>query len=62
MSRPTVDIYCQIKHETDNAILIDEGDKTVWIPLSQVEEIPRKKDGYATVVMSEWIATQKGII
>lgn len=62
MKKPTVDIYCQIKHETDNAILIDEGDKTVWIPLSQVEEIHRKKNGYATVVMTEWIATQKDLI
>ena len=60
----TYEIACHIKHETDNAILIEDEtmDEPIWIPLSQVEEIHRNKDGLATVVMTDWIARVKGLI
>ena len=55
---------CEFVHETDNAILIkDPTDNTEhWIPLSQVDEIHRDKDKkFGTIVMSDWIADQKGL-
>lgn len=68
--KDTIEIPCNIKHETDKALLIqafseDEDDEvSVWIPLSQVEKITRGIVGNeysCSVVMSKWIAQTKGI-
>lgn len=34
----------------------------IWLPLSQVEEIHRDKNGFGSVVMTDWIARTKGLI
>jgi len=52
-----VDIACEIRAETERAIQIFDGDKTVWLPRSQVEI---GDDG--TVAMPSWLATEKGLI
>ena len=54
----------RIQAETTNAILIYDfaSESDVWIPLSQVDEIHRQKDGTATIVVSDWIARVKGLI
>ena len=54
----------RIKAETTNAILIYDfaSESEVWIPLSQVDEIHRLKDGTATIVISDWIARVKGLV
>lgn len=65
--KEVVEIKCEIVHETDKAILIGDYlgiDKhRVWIPLSFISEIHRTAgtEGYDTVVMSTWIAKQKGL-
>lgn len=57
------ELTATIQRETDNAILLDSEDldEAIWIPLSQVEEIHRQKNGVALVVMSDWIAQVKGL-
>ena len=58
-------VHARIEHETDKAILIDfdEAEDPIWIPLSQVEEITRVDPApWAQIVMSAWIAKEKGII
>lgn len=54
----------RIQAETANAILIHDfaSESDVWIPLSQVDEIHRQKDGTATIVITDWIARVKGLI
>lgn len=52
-----VDIAGELRHETDKALLIFDGDKTVWLPKSQVEV---NDDG--TFAMPEWLAKDKGLI
>ena len=55
---------CEFVHETTNAILIRDlkDAEEYWIPLSQVESIHRDKNKlYGTIVMSDWIAEQKGL-
>lgn len=54
---------------TDKAVQIidptDEPEATVWLPLSQVEEMHGRVDGKRTegrIVMSEWIAAEKGLL
>jgi len=64
MNDKTFEIACEFKHETDSAILIVDpvSSEELWIPLSQVEEIHRDKNGFGTLVMSEWIARKKGLL
>ena len=72
LAKDTVSIDCDIKHETDKAILVShhtsEGDlEKNWFPLSQVHEIHRKESVSAglftdRIVVSKWIAAQKGVI
>lgn len=61
MSRPNeVEIECRFLRETENAVLIEVEDEQVWIPLSQVSEMHKGSRG--SIVMSQWIANQKGLI
>lgn len=51
-----------VVRETDNAILLrTEDGEEVWVPFSQIDEIHRDRNGMARVVMSQWIAKQKGL-
>lgn len=52
-----VDIAGELRHETDKAFLIFDGDKEVWLPKSQVEN---NDDG--TFAMPEWLAKDNGLI
>lgn len=58
----SVSVECVIKHETDRALLVrvEETGEEVWLPLSQVEEVHHTKP-VATVVITDWIAEQKGL-
>lgn len=61
------EIACTFLAETDNAVLIHDpaSDEEIWIPLSQVEEMHHPKGDFpkdGTIVMSEWIARQKGLL
>ena len=52
-----VDIAAELMGETDRAFRIFDGDRTEWLPKSQVE---RNDDG--TFTMPEWLAKDKGFI
>ena len=52
-----VDVAAELKGETDSAYRIFDGDRTEWVPKSQVE---RNDDG--TFTMPEWLALEKGFI
>ena len=60
---PTFEMACIFKVETDKAVLIYDpaSEEEVWIPLSQVCEMHKNKKGEGTIVMTEWIAKQKGL-
>ena len=51
-----VDVSAELKRETDKAFLINDGDKEVWLPKSQVE---RDRN---TFTMPEWLAQEKELI
>lgn len=62
--QPTFEMACRFTgRETDKAVEIaDEASgELLWIPLSQVVETHREKNGYGTIIMTEWIARQKGL-
>ncbi len=51
------DLAAEIKGETDLAWRLFDGDKTEWVPKSQVEN-----NGDGTFTMPEWLAKNKGFI
>lgn len=61
---PTFELACRRIKETDKAVLLYDfaSKEEIWIPLSQVFEMHFNKSSHeGTVVMSEWIAKQKGL-
>jgi hypothetical protein len=58
MKSDLVDIACEIRHETEKAYLIFDGDKEVWIPKSLGEWDQDEK----TMAMPERFALDKGLI
>jgi hypothetical protein len=58
MKSDLVDISCEIRHETEKAYLIFDGDKEAWIPKSVGEWDQDTK----TMAMPERFALDKGLI
>lgn len=56
------DVVC--KYETDAALLCEIDEKEYWIPKSQISNDSEvtAEDDVGTLVVSEWIATQKGLV
>lgn len=53
---------CVRSRETDNAVLvIDPDGERFWFPLSQVESMHFDKNESGSIVVSDWIAEQKGL-
>jgi gentisate 1,2-dioxygenase len=52
-----VEIIAELIHETEQAYLIDDGDREVWIPKSQVEY--QEADLF---MIPEWLAIEKELI
>lgn len=60
----TFALACSFLRETDDAVLVHDHatDEDIWFPLSQVEEMHRDKRGDGTIVVTDWIARQKGLL
>lgn len=62
---PSYEMSCYFPgQETEGAVkIVDPVNNTAyWIPWSQVLETHKDKSGYGTIVMTEWLAKQKGLI
>lgn len=63
----TVKINITLVSRTDLAILVNDGQREVWVPLSQiVEEIEEPKGNFGLVtttaiVVPDWVAREKGL-
>jgi hypothetical protein len=55
---------CTFVRETDNAVLVHDhaSEEDVWIPLSQVESMHKDRNDSGSIVVSDWIARQKGLL
>jgi hypothetical protein len=51
------DFAATLKHETDNAFLVNDGDRDYWLPKKLTEN---NNDG--TWTLPEWLAVEKGIV
>lgn len=61
----TFEFSCRKVRETDAAILVEEpvSGLDIWFPLTQVEEMHfHVKTGLGTMVVSDWIAKEKGLL
>ena len=64
MSNKNIEIAVDIKHMTDSAVLVSDGNKEVWIPKGQIEDYTDELIvGHSiTVLIPEWLALDKGLI
>lgn len=56
-----IDLKVQILHERDKAILVDDGDRKVWLPKSMIEFEP-DAGTLSIVSLPEWLARDKELI
>lgn len=60
-----IEVSVTFKHVTDRAVLVNDGDKDLWLPLSQIEpyEFCDTEPGEAIeLLVAEWLAKEKGLI
>lgn len=63
----TVKINVTLIGRTDLAILVNDGRREAWVPLSQVEEEIKEPAGplnivtTTVIVVQDWVATEKGL-
>lgn len=67
MHNEIVEITVIFKHETSQAILINDGDIEVWIPKSQIENYDDldeviEKGHEITIEIPEWLAIENDLI
>lgn len=61
MKSRLTDIDVELRHETASAVLVSvDGEKSVWLPLSQIEVEPNGL--LHTITLPEWLALEKGLI
>lgn len=62
----TVEIEVQVRAQTAAAILINDGKTECWIPKSQISDFTGDGDEpeltTTSIFISEWLATEKGLV
>lgn len=68
MSTPenTTEIDCEIRAQSDLAILVFDGQKTVWVPRSEIINVYTESGQTSqyprtTLTIPTWLAQEKGI-
>lgn len=64
MSSDIIELYVEIRRETDRALLVFDGYHEVWLPKSMVEVRHEKPNAYrgAEIWLPGWFAVEKGLI
>ncbi len=63
MSSELYDFAADMRHETELAWLVHNGEKEVWVPKSLGEWEPaRGKPGHGTMTVPEWWAYQEDLL
>lgn len=58
----TVDICATIINKTAKAVLISDGIRETWLPISQIEIIDNPDGVTVTIELPEWLALDKELI
>ncbi len=63
MASELTDITAKLVHQTGKAILINDGDEDIWLPLSMIEFVTTDASkGIVEVTLPLWLAKDKGLI
>ena len=63
----TVKINVTLLGRTDHAILVSDGQREAWVPLSQIEDEIKEPTGSfglvttTSIVIPDWVAREKGL-
>lgn len=61
----TVKIHVKVVERTDLALLVSDGRKEAWVPLSQIDEVIEEPGLFGmevtAIVVPEWLASDKGL-
>lgn len=61
----TIKIPVKLEKRTDRALLVFDGCKSAWIPLSQIEEVIEEPGLFGmevtAIVIPTWLATDNGL-
>lgn len=57
-----VEIDVEVIAETGKAMLVNDGEKQVWIPISQIKDQCEENGKITSIFITEWLATEKGLI
>ena len=62
----TIKINIKVVERTPLALLVSDGHKDAWVPLSQIEEVFEEDDGMlgtniTAIVIPVWLAETKGL-
>lgn len=57
-----VEIECEVLLETELALKISDGDIEIWIPKSQIKDQCEENGKITSIFISEWLATEKGLV
>lgn len=59
-----VEVDCDVRHATDSAVKIYDGDRELWIPRSQLDTPDDEiiVGEHMTLLVAEWFATKNGLI
>lgn len=58
---PSVTIYGDIAQITDEALLVDCNEESIWLPLSQISFSGEKGDTDVPITLPEWLAAERGL-
>lgn len=58
---PSITIYGDIAQITDEALLVDCNDESIWLPLSQISFSGEKGDTDVPITLPEWLAEERGL-
>jgi hypothetical protein len=64
MSKQFIEVDVDVKAQTDKAWLCSNGDVDAWIPVSQIDDYCKDDDTgvISSIFITEWLATEKGLI
>ena len=56
-----IEIDVEVITETDQAVLVDDGDNQIWVPKSVMQEWPEVGET-GTAAIAEWFCLEEGLI
>lgn len=62
MSMKEIEIAVEIRAESERAYLVFDGKTQAWVPKSQITDYCEEQGVITSIFISEWLATEKGLI